>query len=158
MRAVGTAFSMQLKPQSVSVLVTEGQVQLAEVREPAEPAAAAHELSRLAAGQVALVRTADGESSGPRLQVRALTAAELEQALVWQTMRLEFVDLPLREVAAKFNRFNSRRLVIEDQPTGDILVGGSFRPDNIEPFVRLLEVGFGVDATTRGNDIILHRR
>ena len=91
-------------------------------------------------------------------EIREVTPDEIAQALAWQTMRLEFNNLPLRDVVAEFNRYNSRKLLIEDRDTGNILVGGSFRADNVEPFVRLMDLGFGVTSTARGRDVVLRRR
>jgi transmembrane sensor len=156
-RAVGTAFAVQLNRDAVSVLVTEGNVELDELRNSGG-ATQAHPLSGVVAGQEAVVTLRAVEDGRQRLRVREMTPADMASALSWQTMRLEFVDLPLRDVVEEFNRFNSRKLLIEDRETGDIIVGGSFRADNVEPFVRLLEVGFGVSSTTRGNAIVLQRR
>jgi transmembrane sensor len=157
-RAVGTAFTVRLKEEAVSVLVTEGNVQLNELRSHGDVAATSHELSRLVAGQTAIIRTQGEGSHTPGVEVRDVTPAEIDQVMAWQTMRLEFNDLPLRDVVAEFNRYNTRKLLIENRATGDILVGGSFRADNVEPFVRLLDLGFSVSATQRGNDIVLQRR
>lgn len=157
-RAVGTAFTVQLKAEAVSVLVTEGNVQLDEVHARDGEAVTSREVSRLAAGQAAVVSTAAIGSSPAVAEVRDVTADEIAQALAWQTMRLEFNNLPLRDVVAEFNRYNSRKLLIEDRETGNILVGGSFRADNVEPFVRLMELGFGVSSTPRGRDVVLRRR
>ena len=87
-----------------------------------------------------------------------LTPAEIERALAWQGPRLEFVDMRLSEVVAEFNRYNARKLVVGDRATADILVGGNFRADNVDSFVRLLDVGFGVAAVPRGDEIVLRRR
>jgi transmembrane sensor len=154
-RAVGTAFAVQLNPGAVSVLVTEGRVKLDEL-----PAAADDHAPRIAselvAGQEALVVLREGSS--PNVHVREVAADEIARLLAWQSLQLEFVSLPLREVVEAFNRHNTRRLLIEDHETGEIVVGGSFRADNIEPFVRLLDLGFGVSAYPRGDDIVLRRR
>ena len=157
-RAVGTAFTVHLKEEAVSVLVTEGNVQLDEVQSAGNANATHRSISRVAAGQVAVLRTEGIEVSSSTVDVRDVTSEEIDQALAWQTMRLEFNNLPLRDVVAEFNRYNSRKLLIEDRATGDILVGGSFRADNVEPFVRLMHLGFGVSATARGRDVVLQRR
>ncbi|HVU25159.1 MAG TPA: FecR domain-containing protein [Opitutus sp.] len=153
-RAVGTAFDVNLGGEAISVLVTEGNVQLGEQQPAGEPSL----LRRLSAGQQATVEPRGAASPSPAVLVHDLSPAEIDAALAWQSLRLEFVDLPLREVVAEFNRFNSRKLVVADARTGDILVGGTFRADNVEAFVRLLDVGFGVRAMPRGEDLVLVHR
>lgn len=157
-RAVGTAFSVSLNREAVSVLVTEGKVRLDEmpvVAEGAEPALL-RELSNLMAGQQAVVSM--GQADAPLVsEVREVTPSEIERALSWQGLRLEFVDMPLADVVAEFNRYNQRKLVVGDVQTGAMLVGGNFRADNVDTFVRLLDAGFGVEAVARGNEVVLRR-
>lgn len=160
-RAVGTAFSVELNREAVSVLVTEGKVRLDET-EPAKDhvAAASRELSHLVAGEQAVMSTlarAAGKNAS-EVQIREVTPVEIERALSWQGLRLEFVEMPLRDVADEFNRYNQRKLVIEDNRTGAILVQGNFRADNVDAFVRLLDLGFGVTAIPRGNELVLRAR
>ena len=38
-----------------------------------------------------------------------------------------------------------------------LLVGGTFRADNIDGFVRLLEASFGVTAEVHGDEIVLRK-
>lgn len=149
-RAVGTAFDVQMGAEVISVLVTEGKVQL-------------NERDRLGGGShqvasVAFPQQATLHYGTDAVDLRELTPTEIERALAWQTMRIQFSDVPLREIVDQFNRYNSRKLVLTDLATGDIRVGGSFRADNLDAFVRLLDLGFGVQATRQGDDIVLHRR
>ena len=156
-RAVGTAFSVSLNREAVSVLVTEGKVRLDETpAASAGEAAVPRELSHLIAGQQAVVNTAEAAAL-PVPEVREVTPSEIERALSWQGLRLEFVDMPLADVAAEFNRYNQRKLVVDDPQTAAMLVGGNFRADNVDTFVRLLDTGFGVTAVARGNEVVLRR-
>jgi transmembrane sensor len=157
-RAVGTAFAVQTDAEATSVVVIEGKVQLGEMPSRTDGAVFARELSPLKAGQQAVARAASDGSGRVRLEIHDMSTGEIDAALAWQTMRLQFDAVPLREVVAQFNRYHSRKLVIEDEATAAIVVGGSFRADNLEPFVRLLDVGFGVSAEVRGDEIALRRR
>lgn len=147
-RAVGTAFDVSLAEAGIQVLVTEGIVQLDRVDTDARDTP----LARLAAGQQARVTTA-GE-----VEVQDLTPGELDAARDWRSIRLEFAELPLRVIVAEFNRFNARRLRIDDDTIADMQIGGTFRADNLDAFVRLLDVGFGVTAEAEGDDLVLRRR
>ncbi len=142
-RAVGTAFDVTLAPRGVAVLVTEGQVQLGATVATATAATLPH----LVAGQQAVI-------DGPAVHVTDLSPAQIEAALAWQSFRLEFTAMPLRDVIAELNRYNSRQLVIEDPATAEMTIGA----DNVEAFVRLLDVGFEVHAEVRGDDLVLTRR
>ena len=77
--------------------------------------------------------------------------------LAWRSLRLEFVAMPLGRVVAEFNRYNRPQLIVADAETAAILVGGTFRADNVDAFVRLLNAGFGVSAFPNGENIILRK-
>ena len=163
-RAIGTAFSVSLDREAVSVLVTEGKVQLDETpTATGGQAGTPRELSHLVAGQQAVISTAElspnatSAAAPPELQVREVTPAEIERALSWQGLRLEFVNMPLGDVVTEFNRYNLRKLMVGDAETAAILVGGNFRADNVDAFVRLLDSSFGVTAFPRGSEIVLRR-
>ncbi len=174
-RAVGTAFNVMLARNEVAVLVTEGKVQVLE-HSPLD-AKASPRFMRLIAlrrpivlvgGQRTVVRletepapreAASGPVAAPAAPVvQDVTPAEIERALSWQGMRLEFVDMPLGDVVAEFNRFNRQHLVVRDPDTAAILVGGNFRADNVDGFVRLLEAGFDVQTEPQGGNHLLLRR
>jgi transmembrane sensor len=159
-RAVGTAFSVALGEANVAVLVTDGRVRVDAPSTGANaPNIPAPVMPELVAGQRAVVTrvAAEGGPAPGTVQVSDVTPAEVERALAWQGLRLEFVELPLAEVVAEFNRYNRQKLVVGDAATGVLLVGGNFRADNVDAFVRLLESGFGVAAIRRGDEIVLRR-
>ena len=156
-RAVGTVFNVRLADRAVEVLVTEGRVKVN--REP--PAATS-------GGSVAEVMLAAGEQTAVPLAVDAVQAApvvvpatseQISQSLAWQTPRLQFWETPLAEAVAEFNRLNRFQIVIGDAELGGRLIGGTFRPDNVEGFVRLLETTLDVRSDRRGDhETVLRRR
>ena len=151
-RAVGTAFNVRLASDVVEVLVTEGKVHV----DPAAPGQGAPDGSSplIVAGQRAII----GHGGNPlRPVVVEATAAQVATSLAWQSKRLEFVDTPLSLVVAEFNRHGSPPLVIADRELGDMRMGGSFRADNLDAFVRLLENGFGVRVEHHADRVVLHR-
>jgi transmembrane sensor len=172
-RAVGTAFNVALGRQDVSVLVTKGKVQVseqgtgvdlrqghgpqgAEQADGSQPSAlnAQPFPTFLTAGQ----RTVVDLTAEVAPIVQEVTPAEMERALSWQGIRLEFVDMPLGDVVTEFNRYNRQKLIVHDTETAALLVGGNFRADNVETFVRLLDLGFGVSAFRINDEVVLRKR
>lgn len=136
-RAVGTAFSVRRSADAVDVLVTEGRVQLESPQTEgprAEPVA-------VTAGERARIDTTSRDSSPV---ITLVNAAEIERELAWQSVRLEFEALPLAAVVAEFNLRNRQQLVIGDSAAGQVSVAGTFRADQVDVFVRLLEASFGI--------------
>ena len=159
-RAVGTAFSVGLARQEISVLVTEGRVRVDEVLQPSgAKSASPRELSALEAGQQGVIAYAgDYPATTPgAMTVIKLSPAQVARALFWRGLRLEFAGMPLGDVVTEFNRYNQKKLVVHDAATAAIRVGGNFRADNVDAFVRLLDAGFGVSAFPIGGEIVLRK-
>lgn len=156
-RAVGTAFDVRHAEGAVEVLVTEGKVHVERPAPPSESQvpAPAPMATPLVAGERAVVDTTR-PAAAPAVAV--VSASDIARALAWQGVRLEFESLPLAEVVAEFNLRNRQQLVIGDAATGRLRVGGSFRADNVDAFVRLLEASFGVIAERRADGSLLLRR
>jgi transmembrane sensor len=139
-RAVGTAFDVRLESQAVAVTVTEGRVQVGQGIQPVRGAAASEAAEKfpvLVAGQ-RIVVPRDG-SRAPVPQLTSLDAVGLKESLAWKIPRLVFNETPLADVVDQFNRHNVVKLVIADGALGRRAVGGTFRADQVETFVRLLE-------------------
>ncbi len=153
-RALGTVFNVRLDPENgVEVLVTEGRVRV----DPLEmaPSVPAAERPLLEAGQRAIITLQDAVMQSV---VATVDAGEIAAVLAWQPRWLDFVDAPLVQVLAEFNRQgDGPSLVLGDASLVGLRVGGSFRADNAEAFVRLLEAGFGVRAERTASRIILRK-
>jgi len=68
----------------------------------------------------------------------------VQAALAWARPWLEFSDIPLAQVVTEFNLRNQVQLELGDPELGSLRIGGGFRPDNVEGFVRLLASGKGI--------------
>ena len=161
-RAVGTAFNVRVDAAAVEVLVTEGKV---HVTEPASTLNAqlltpnAQGQAFLAAGQQVVVPLAATPSASvPALAVASVSAAQIRTVLEWQTPRLQFFETPLAEAVAEFNRHNPNPLVLADSALGSVPIGGTFRVDNVEGFVRLLELTVDVRGEPRADGGIVLKR
>ncbi len=152
-RDVGTAYDVCHSPHSVEVLVTEGSVQ---INSPGRsPAAASPDAPMLLAGQRAVVPL-DGAAAPP--QVASVSPAEMERVLAWKPHLLDFFAAPLGEVVAAFNRSNHVQLVIGDRELNALPIVATFRSNNVEGFVNLLEQTNMVKVERRSEgEIVLHR-
>jgi len=88
---------------------------------------------------------------GRRVTVRKVPPEALVQRLAWAGIHLKdgwiaFRGESLETVAAEFNRYNDRQLVMGDAATGRLRVGGKFRLTDLEGFLAALEVTLGVKA------------
>lgn len=169
-RALGTVFNVRLENDTIEVLVTEGRVHVEKaeagdapaLRSPAAPAAqqpAAEKASTpaqvvLLAGQRAVVGL---QPEDEPIQVLKVSANDMERLLSWQTRLLDFSSAPLAEVVAEFNRHNLSKLVIADDSLNALPIVASFRADNVEGFLRLLEITADVKVDRHPDRIVLRR-
>lgn len=173
-RAVGTAFAVQLGAQSVEVLVTEGRVAVDQptanplpTSSPATGAPAApvtpEPLAFVTAGHRVQVEFAAVPAAAlvPPPPVLAVTETELRDRLAWRVPLLEFSGTPLAEVIPMFNRHNAGSaqppLVLADPALGELQVSGVLRADNIASLLRLLQTEFGIVAESRDGSTFLRR-
>ena len=156
-RAVGTIFNVRLDATAVDVLVTEGRV---KVESPAVLVSAADVTPAMAdplvsAGERAVVDLT-AKNAAPR--VIGVAASEEKDTLAWKAPRLQFFETPLAVAVAEFNARNRVRLVLGSPELGAIPIGGTFRFDNVEGFLRLLEVTLEIQSIPRRDGaIVLHR-
>lgn len=153
-RAVGTAFSVQLQSNRVKVTVTNGIVDLAQIGS-AEPVAndsaaaptgrnvpARQSLGRLKAGQTTIF----GDEPR-RLDVQELPAPELQRQLAWHQGYLVFDGQPLSEVVEQINRYSPVALEIADPELKPVEVGGRFRIGDLDAVLEVLRTDFGIEAS-----------
>ncbi len=165
-RAVGTAFSVQLDAAAVEVLVAEGRVAVEKsvapaISAPAQTVAAALPLpapALLDAGHRAVI----SRELPVAPEIVAIPSEELARRLGWRVPQLEFSRTPLAEVVMLMNRHakNSagrRRVVIDPSARGlgELELSGYPAVDNIDGLVRLLEANFKVEVERTGAVIVL---
>lgn len=159
-QAVGTVFNVRLDPAaSVHVLVTEGRVRVDDATDgksllspdaprvptnkpDAHTADAAMPFPLLGAGERVVIPVGISTPTTPA----AVTAPELDRATAWKATQLVFARTPLAEAVAAFNSFNQRQLVLGDPALGKRRLSGTFRADNVDAFVWLLQTGFEMKA------------
>lgn len=149
--AVGTQFSVRRDADDIKVVVTEGRVKLEQV--PAIPQLenlihAPPPPTLLTAGAVA--RTAKSD-----VLVQTGSAPDVEQLLSWRSGYLTFEGTPLADAVAEFNRYNARKIVIDDPNLAALRIGGNFRANNTDAFLWLLRSGFHVESEEQGDRVIL---
>lgn len=174
--AVGTVFNVRMDADAVEVLVAEGRVNVANeqtaraIRDAAtstgvgggqEEGGAAtplrvdgHASLDLSAAQRATVSLA---RAAPPPQVVTLSDRQLEHRLSWQPRLMDFTDAPLSEIVAEFNRRNALRIVLANDAVGALRLSATFRSDNVEGFVHLMETDFGLRAEWREREVRLSR-
>lgn len=103
----------------------------------------------LGAGEQLVIAQASSPSPQP---------ADVDAVTAWRQQRLVFDDTPLPDVAEEFNRYNHRRLVIEDGGLQTFRVSGSFSSTDPSLLLRFLRAQPGILVDETGDEIRISRR
>jgi transmembrane sensor len=144
--AVGTQFSVRRDDGGdIRVAVAEGKVRV----ETDSPAGSA--VPVLVAGDVA-------QTAKTEVLVHPHAGAEVEEVLSWRSGYIVLHDMTLTDAVAEFNRYNRKKLFIEDRSIAGIRIGGTFRAKNPEVFLWFLNTEFGVAAEQTEERVVLKQR
>lgn len=138
-RAIGTAFTVRLRPDLTEVTVSEGIVGVRDGDRPER---------HVAAGNAAAVRRGT-------VAVTALAHTDIRRRLAWQDGRLSFDGDTLEQAVEEFNRYRTVPIVIGDPALAGVRIGGTFRSDRSGDFARALEQSFGIRAIEGGDGSLL---
>lgn len=149
-RAVGTAFNVDIHDTDVRVTVSEGTVKVATARAKDElPTDASLEqlpVSLLTAGQYAQMRASVAE-------IRSAQPLELARLAAWRKGKLYFENQPLESVVDELGRYTPQLIVLDDDADlRRLLVGGTFQANaqGVQTLLEMLEQGFGLRVSRRG--------
>jgi transmembrane sensor len=131
---LGTKFSVRRDDNKVTVAVLEGRVRVDEIEQ-----GQAVRSSVIVGGDIAIAR-------GPATLVASRSEQKVEDALAWRQGMLSFDQSNLGEIAAEFNRYNARKLVVVDPQAASLRIGGMFPSNDPGAFVRLLRDAYGLQV------------
>lgn len=132
-RAVGTEFDVYRRINGTVVTVIEGRVIVSGASSPASTVGTRH-VSEVAAGSTMHPAAGAPLAAGQQLTVTdagpgRAAPAELPVVTAWTQRQLIFQSATLAEVAEEFNRYSSRKFVIEEHATRSLRVSGVFSID-----------------------------
>ena len=160
-RAVGTAFSVELARGVIEVLVTEGRVAVAPTAAVSTTDVPIKDLATVGAGAGVVLDVA-AAPPGADPVMRPVPAADIEEKLSWRSRQLELSGTPLADVVMMLNRHansgHTARFSIADPEIATVKLSGVIRTDKTDALVHLLEVECGVRAERRDDgQIVLHK-
>lgn len=138
---LGTKFAVRRDDDDLRVVVVEGTVRL---RGPTTKS------STFSAGSVADITLA-------RVDVKQRAIPDSEELLSWRGGYVVFHETTLADAAAELNRYNERKIVVQDPQAASMRLSGKFRATNADAFVRLLESTSPVDVEYSADTIVLRQ-
>lgn len=130
-KASAGAFAVRHLAEGAEVIVSKGTVECWSTRDPGR-------LLTLPAGSRMVFARSE-----PRA-VRILSPTTVSRLLAWREGMVGLDGETLAEAAAEFNRYNDRRILIDDPAVGSERLVGIFRANDPESFVRAAGETLGV--------------
>ncbi len=154
-KAVGTAFNIHHRDAEVSILVTEGKV---EVKSKFAPLSPAQEIKQLSEKKEFLV-TGDqiifGREKLKRIQ---LEEKMINRRTLWREGKIILDNKSLAEIVREIQPYTTEKIVIADEEVAILIAGGVFKMGEINSFFNALESALPVKIVRQKGIIILTRR
>lgn len=177
-QALGTAFSVYLKDNTIDVTVTEGKVALAsvnrgsgdpipqqaipprDVRSPGSneivDSGLVEAWGTIEAGESATIRSApDAETPSVVDAIETVEAKEMAKRLSWRDGMLTFSGDPLHAVVDEITRYTTVTIEISDPAVRARRVGGQFPIGETDVMFDYLEANFALRVTRLSHDRVL---
>jgi transmembrane sensor len=148
--AMGTSFEIRLEDPAGSafaVTLVEGRVAIEPISWPdALPSESLSGLKLLKPGERLRF---DGKSTEKK------DSPAIERVTAWQRGQLIFDDTSLGEAAAEFNRYGTRKLIIDGPQLSALRVGGVFKISDPSSFAQAMASAYHLRIRDRGGTIVL---
>jgi len=144
-RAVGTAFNVDIRPSGVRVTVSEGTVKVGTASLPQGP------LQGDSPDTAAAATLSGGEQIDVHAHaatVRKLNPDDVTRSMAWRTGTLYFENEPLGDVVAEMSRYTTLKVVVRSSEIDRVPVGGTFQasPQGAEVLLAMLKDGLGLNV------------
>ena len=154
--AVGTAFSVRLKDDTVEVTVTDGSVQIKPVKKISNAGMSSAESAGRSPSVVKAGQSAVFDQVIESVEsIEYVDASEISRKLAWQDGLLKFSGERLEDVVKEVSRYTPLSIVITDSELREEPIGGFFEVGETEKMFEALETSFGV-RVDRINDNLVH--
>jgi transmembrane sensor len=142
---LGTKFLVRRDVNRVEVALFEGRARL----EPAD-ARVQTKSAVLTPGDVAVATMTS-------MSVVKKSPQYLASQLPWRHGELIFHFTSLADAAAEFNRYNQRKLVVDDPSVARLQIGGTFGTHDVDLFGHAARDLLGVHVSNRGQEVVISR-
>lgn len=139
---LGTQFNVRTDGDRLRVAVLQGRVSFSGKSGETPIELAPGETAVAEAGKLSLVR---------------VPTRELADRLSWRSGKLMFHHTPLSEVAAEFNRYNAKKVVVAGDGARDLTINGAFATSDVQAFARIAQTILGLQVDDKGSKIVISR-
>jgi transmembrane sensor len=144
-QAIGTAFNVRVRADTVELTVTEGVV---AVSNHASESGKTDEQARVMAGKGAVIRSGT-------IAVTPLDDRMVEQRVAWRDGVISLDGNSIEQAVEEFNRYRPAPIIIGDTRIASLRVGGRFECDESDKFIAALQRSFSIRAIPNADKSVL---
>lgn len=160
-RVTGTQFNVYQQADGTAVTVLKGEVEVRPRKQTPTASATsrgvegtesqAGDVAKLTVGHQAVVKSGSAE-------IQTISVSNLEPVTAWTARRLVFDSTLLSDIVQQFNRYNHKRLVLDDPSLASLELSGVFGSNDPESLVLFLQRIADVEVVTSsdGSEIRIH--
>ncbi len=153
--ALGTQFDVRVDGGQFKVTLVEGKVRVAAPApvktapspDDGEPSAVSYQATEMTAGSQLVASAGAG-------QPWRVAPANVVVETSWTRDIVIFDDEPLSAVVAELNRYSGKKMVVADAAIANTPISGTFRPGDVDSFVRTLNAYHLARAGEEGSETV----
>jgi transmembrane sensor len=152
--ALGTSFVVRFEPQQTAVTLLEGKVAIsARVDAPVDSGGAS-----LSYEADALVLKPGERATFASSGATTVDVPPVDAMAAWRRGEVVLDETPLSLAVAEMNRYQRKRLVLDDPSIGELPVSGIYRTGSNEDFARAIATVYSLEVVENGGEIHLRRQ
>lgn len=150
--ALGTSFVVRFEPQQTAVTLVEGKVAIRAGRgADSGSASPAHEAD-------ALILRPGERATFAASGVATVDVPPVDATAAWRRGEVVLDETPLSLAVTEMNRYQRKRLVLDDPSIGELPVSGIYRTGSSEDFAHAIATVYGLEVVQNGDEIHLRRQ
>ncbi len=112
---------------------------------------------RVRVGKTDLTPGEEAIATPTALSVKHKSIEDLTNEIAWRNGVLVFRGATLADAAKAFNRYSTKKLIVNDPQIAGQIVGGTFRTNDLEGFTSVVQELLGLNVAKTGNRIVISR-
>jgi transmembrane sensor len=162
-QAIGTQFNVYERPEGTAVAVIEGRVNVqpvisAPTLAPTPGGGVFRPAAKLPAAPGRIVQSSEEAEITHRGEVSVRAAPDVADAVAWQKRRLVFRQQTLEFIAAQFNRYSRKQIVVGSPALAQRVYTGVFDADDVDSFAQALASDAGLVVEDGAQAIVITSR
>jgi len=166
-RALGTSFVVRRDNEQLAVTLVEGKVsvrpapladseKVSEGRDKTKATARLPTMQRNAAGLAEVITLVPGQRLLiPASQVAQVDTVSVDKAIAWRRGQVILDDTPLANAITEMNRYNAKKLVVENPEANELIVNGLFQAGDSLSFANAIAQTYGLTVVEGQKEILL---